>query len=76
MFVQIVVKTTPININDLYAEITKRIQNKSFSRKRHKDDSEFLLSRPPIFAEKIGSANTEKINKPQFPFQITMLLGE
>lgn len=27
-----------------------------------KDDSEFLLSRPPIFAEKIGSANTEKIN--------------
>jgi len=27
-----------------------------------KDDSEFLLSRPPIFAEKIGSANTEKIS--------------
>ncbi|MDD4994031.1 MAG: DEAD/DEAH box helicase [Paludibacter sp.] len=27
-----------------------------------KDDSEFLLSRPPIFAEKIGSANTEIIS--------------
>ncbi|HAO08163.1 MAG TPA: hypothetical protein DCQ50_14525 [Chryseobacterium sp.] len=27
-----------------------------------KDDSEFLLSRPPIFAEKIGSANEETIN--------------
>lgn len=27
-----------------------------------KDDSEFLLSRPPIFAEKIGSENTEKIS--------------
>ncbi|MVZ67363.1 DEAD/DEAH box helicase [Sphingobacterium sp. DK4209] len=27
-----------------------------------KDDSEFLLSRPPIFAEKIGSANTGKIS--------------
>jgi len=26
-----------------------------------KDDSEFLLSRPPIFAEKIGSANVETI---------------
>lgn len=27
-----------------------------------KDDSEFLLSRPPIFAEKIGSANVETIS--------------
>lgn len=27
-----------------------------------KDDSEFLLSRPPIFAEKIGSTNEETIN--------------
>jgi len=27
-----------------------------------KDDSEFLLSRPPIFAEKIGSANVEIIS--------------
>lgn len=27
-----------------------------------KDDSEFLLSRPPIFAEKIGSAKVETIN--------------
>jgi len=27
-----------------------------------KDDSEFLFSRPPIFAEKIGSANTGKIS--------------
>lgn len=27
-----------------------------------KDDSEFLLSRPPIFAEKIGSANIEYVN--------------
>jgi Lhr-like helicase len=27
-----------------------------------KDDSEFLLSRPPIFAEKIGSASVETIN--------------
>ena len=27
-----------------------------------KDDSEFLLSRPPIFAEKTGSANVETIN--------------
>lgn len=27
-----------------------------------KDDSEFLLSRPPIFAEKIGSANVENVN--------------
>ena len=27
-----------------------------------KDDSEFMLSRPPIFAEKIGSADTKKIN--------------
>src|SRR5690606_67516 len=27
-----------------------------------KDDSEFLLSRPPIFAEKTGSANVETIS--------------
>lgn len=27
-----------------------------------KDDSEFLLSRPPIFAEKIGSSNEETMN--------------